>query len=412
MTAAGGMAASAVASAREAAASLLGVAADGSATPHDIQVAFRRLALVLHPDKSDSADAKAQFQLAIAARDFLLQKSGPAESAQEQAEREAAETTARRREEAEREWKALLKKEARQQRLASDMLLRLQKVWGAWQCRSCAKPCVLLRPAKHSCMCGHQLKQHGLSAEADPTAGETLVCKEPGCNCDCFRLQPPTSAQNPACATCSHSASEHRRRGCCAGSCLCDTFELASWKCPCCGCSYASHESCFNVPPPPTAPGQGQAPRETPRHPCMEEPREATPPKARAKSLLTRARIQSIGARLNREERQESASTAAAPAPAKSCWEDLEAELAAADKAHKAMGKAMGNQRLPGMSLHSAPAAARPKGYAGVPPIPLRAASPESVGSVGLAKRQHRTSRTLRTGGARQMTPRMPQSAR
>merc|ERR1719456_1274048 len=89
------------------------------ATPQEVQSAFRKLARVLHPDKSDSADATAKFQLILAAKNLLCPEGRPEEDPRDRQEREAREHLRREREAREareREAREGREREAREER--------------------------------------------------------------------------------------------------------------------------------------------------------------------------------------------------------------------------------------------------------------------------------------------------------
>merc|ERR1719253_1214763 len=114
-----------------AARALLGVGQD--CREQDVLASFRKLALVLHPDKSQQADAKQKFQLLLAAKNLLLKPRAEQEQEQRRADAQAQrnrEAQAHRaqaeRERAEQEQQQRLDKE---RRAALQLYLVGAKVW-------------------------------------------------------------------------------------------------------------------------------------------------------------------------------------------------------------------------------------------------------------------------------------------
>eukprot|EP00931_Biecheleriopsis_adriatica_P104444 TRINITY_DN79117_c0_g1_i1.p1 TRINITY_DN79117_c0_g1~~TRINITY_DN79117_c0_g1_i1.p1 ORF type:complete len:369 (-),score=78.07 TRINITY_DN79117_c0_g1_i1:112-1218(-) len=297
------------AAAADAARELLGVGPD--AGPHEVQSAFRKLALVLHPDKSDSADAKAKFQLAVAARDYLL---NPHEFELQASSASGNESKRRSPEE----------EQAFNNMLVADLLLRRAKVWGAWQRISDGKPCMALRPEKHICLCGHKLKDHRLQMTEDSQAW-VFACSEHGCPCNSFCLLP--AAASKLCC-CGHDIGEHsfdrRFPKCNVAGCSCVALK-PRFKCMC-GADWSDHECKFDIP---TAP-----PRSTPSATNASEraePSSARAAASRARSLQCRAKINRIHTRLSKDDGYSNEQRSSLNEQRSSFDDSLDAELAAAD---------------------------------------------------------------------------------
>jgi len=199
-------------------------------TKEDVKRAYRRLALVFHPDKNagqNEEEATKRFQSIAKAKDLLLgladRSGGSAASAARDlnARKSAAETKAQ---------------------------TTYMAVWvcGACQMRDLGSspgssartstPCARAT-ASTSCFCGHSFEEHRLNESSK--GSPKLRCTHPGCGCAEFSYVPPG-----ALCTCGHGPTAHDERpfhGCKVSGCTCQTFHHAGM----CACrhSWACHRT-------------------------------------------------------------------------------------------------------------------------------------------------------------------------
>eukprot|EP00928_Gymnodinium_smaydae_P056736 TRINITY_DN40061_c0_g1_i1.p1 TRINITY_DN40061_c0_g1~~TRINITY_DN40061_c0_g1_i1.p1 ORF type:complete len:391 (-),score=40.23 TRINITY_DN40061_c0_g1_i1:10-1182(-) len=388
-------------SASAAAAALLGVP-QGAGT-QEIHSAFRKLALLLHPDKSKSDDAKTQFQLALAARNLLLQTdevdvfSARSAGASPWSKEDEEELAAR---------KAAAAKEAAEARVSADMLLRRSKVWGTWRRRGTTSTCATLRPERSACVCGHGLKQHSFRKSDDLSNGH-LSCEAMGCPCTVFQLLPALARD----CRCGHPVVEHcfgRSRMSCSSTCGCTRIDPV-WTCQC-GSAWSEHECNFPAAFAHETASSGSRPSSA-RQREASETRSGPAPAAGGiwgmRNAEVRARINKIHARLDLQEKLDLGSRRPAP---DSAWDDVAASLAEADAKladHARSARGMRSARAPSASRPPMPTAQAPQ----------RAAAPTAASDGAgqkppAAMTPRRRSSSLRAGAAQQVRQQMPMSAR
>jgi len=199
----------------------------------DVKRAFRRLALIFHPDKNpgdDCEQAKTRFQAIVRAKEFLLNHLA--------SECKPATPPTVRREPPRKAQTANFCSTYTKPEPAEPAVGRDTAVWSCSACQmrdigSNTVPCARATAATR-CFCGHPFHMHEMS-------GGKMRCTCNGCLCSQFTYIPPG-----AMCTCGHSAAEHDAvpfHACEAAGCNCQTFHHAGM-CVC-GHSWACHRTEF-----------------------------------------------------------------------------------------------------------------------------------------------------------------------
>eukprot|EP00931_Biecheleriopsis_adriatica_P059329 TRINITY_DN3547_c0_g1_i2.p1 TRINITY_DN3547_c0_g1~~TRINITY_DN3547_c0_g1_i2.p1 ORF type:complete len:998 (-),score=200.75 TRINITY_DN3547_c0_g1_i2:1720-4713(-) len=219
-------------------------------TSEDVKRAYRRLALVFHPDKNpgtNAEEATKRFQAIAKAKDLLLGLPAGTEgrrskhSAPSQAPAPPPPVPP--------------SGAARSRRQAKPTLVAM------WMCGACqmrdlgsspgSKPSVPCgrSTASTRCFCGHTFAEHEVESSTKPSEGTKLRCAHPGCLCGDFSYVPIG-----ALCTCGHTSTSHDARpfhGCEVPGCTCQTFHHAG-ACAC-GHSWACHRTELRAVPTPGA---------------------------------------------------------------------------------------------------------------------------------------------------------------
>eukprot|EP00746_Dinoflagellata_sp_MGD_P017483 gnl/MRDRNA2_/MRDRNA2_140158_c0_seq1.p1 gnl/MRDRNA2_/MRDRNA2_140158_c0~~gnl/MRDRNA2_/MRDRNA2_140158_c0_seq1.p1 ORF type:complete len:1169 (-),score=145.11 gnl/MRDRNA2_/MRDRNA2_140158_c0_seq1:18-3524(-) len=239
-------------------------------TAEEIKKAFKRLALVFHPDKNqgDKTDeAKRRFQMIARAKDLLLEKPGPA-------------------------------KRAGNAQPAAPKQEPPKEMRAEWRCSACdiqdvgdspgisfkrTGTCVRLNP-KSICFCGHPLSKHTM---------EGFKCSCPGCLCSRFQYVPPRAE-----CTCGHTSARHSAipfHNCEEPGCFCQTFhcpDLCS-----CGHEWSCHNTVFVDASKQQTPRRPQSARNTAasRSPASPDSSSSEEPLPRARARPSSAKPSSGG---------------------------------------------------------------------------------------------------------------------
>lgn len=209
-------------------------------TAKDVNRAYKRLALIWHPDKNpgdDAEKAKGKFQAIARARECLL--SSRLLGASPTVSRPAASRGGgsmggpwSRRAAAGRPSPKKRREGGDAAAECSPETAHPSPMFAAWMCGACemhnigsspgacSGPC-FRATSSTKCFCGHSFEAHGEPTQGG-TRGGKLRCSEIGCLCAQFSYVPPGAT-----CTCGHSSSEHDaalHHSCEAKGCSCMTF--------------------------------------------------------------------------------------------------------------------------------------------------------------------------------------------
>jgi hypothetical protein len=213
----------------------------------DVNRAYKRLALIWHPDKNlgqDVEEAKRKFQAIARARDCLL-KSGLAQSVSSTSTTSTSPSRSGAARAANAQTSSAWSRRpgCTQRPTPAAAPAPAPKFFAAWVCGACemrdigaatcsSGPCCRATSST-LCFCGHPLSAH------EATQGGKLRCGAIGCLCCNFQYVPPGAV-----CTCGHSSTEHDavpHHGCEVPGCSCSTFHFAG-TCAC-GHSWVCHRT-------------------------------------------------------------------------------------------------------------------------------------------------------------------------
>lgn len=215
---------------------------DTDCTAEDIKRAYRRLALIFHPDKNqgnDAEEAKRRFQAVAKAKEVLLNsvgRKGPSPAPKPTTPKPTVPKPTEHKKNPET---------AKITRVPPPPAPTAErpgktKFHVVWMCGACemrdigcatgtcasrSVPCARTT-ARTGCFCGHTYEKHGVSQPSGDGTNVQLRCSQFGCLCAHFTYIPVG-----AMCTCGHSSVEHdpsRHHPCEVSDCNCQTFHNAS----------------------------------------------------------------------------------------------------------------------------------------------------------------------------------------
>jgi hypothetical protein len=188
----------------------------------EVRVAYKKQALVWHPDKNadQQEEATRRFQELGEAQELLLRVDAatPAGADAAAAGTEAGPTA------------VSLGLRAMPGPQLSPKALAGEELSVLWRCGGCTEPntvCCRLNPKKHSCLCGHKLQHHVPGKHG-------LRCAEKGCACRSFSFHVQHGGWQARCG-CKHKHTDHAvaaPHACEKPGCTCAAYDVR-WVCSC-----------------------------------------------------------------------------------------------------------------------------------------------------------------------------------